>query len=167
MSNDKAEERPLFPQEVCDDLLFSCSVNAFRAHKSVNKAVYNAEIDTIAKLCASLLTHYHQTPQSIIAHMETAMAEAHNNELKEIDCQIKHLFQIRKQAPAHTSYGEQEIIKLTTKINALEELKAMPVKDTIEGIVCTSFEKAVSVIGAEIPANFNLSQYEYIPIGSK
>jgi hypothetical protein len=167
MSNGKDKELPLYSQENCEDLLFSCSINAFHAYKSIDKSVYDAEINTLAKICADLLTHYNQTPQSIISRMERTITEEHSKEITEINCQIKHLFNIRKQAPADTSYGEQEIMKLTNKITALEALKILPIKDAIEGIVYTSFNKAIKEIGAKIPASFNLNQYEYCPLESE
>ena len=158
---------PIFSKEVCDDLLCSSSISAFRAHKSVNEAVYQAELNNLAEVCACLLIAYNQKPQSIVNSIEAAIEEVHHEEINDINYQINHLFHLRKQAPANTTYGEQEIIKLTTKIDALEELKSIPIKEAIEDVIRSAIEKAVDVIGAQIPADFNLTQYEYLAVGSK
>ena len=154
---------PSFSQKICEDLLYSCSTNAFHAHKKMNNALFQAEIISLSNICSTLLMQYHVTPQSIISLMETAMQEVQNNNLQEIDCQIKHLFNLRRQAPADTSYGEQEIIKLTTQITYLEELKKTPIKECIQGIIYETFNQVIKFKGIEMPEDFNLNQYKFKP----
>ncbi len=167
MSRDKNEEPPLLSQEECDNLLSSCSVNAMHAHKSGNKDAYHEEISSLARACHSLITHHLKDPYLMITYMETAMCHAHNEELKELDNKITHLFNLRKQAPADTFYGEQQIINLTTQITILEECKAMPVKEIIHKIVYESLDQAIKAHGTEMPVNFNLTHYEYRPISTE
>ena len=162
--HDQGEEPPLLSREDYIVLLSTYSINAYKSHKLINKNIYKTEINVLAQVCANLLTHYHETPQEIIAHMEKILTENHNKELQEIDCHIKHLFNIRKQAPAETFYGEQEIIKLTTQITELQRCRAMPCIETIKRIVNESLIQAMEIYGAELPAGFNLNQYEDKPL---
>jgi hypothetical protein len=161
MSDNKSEEPPLLSHEECNVLLTFLSVNAMQAHMLSNKTAYHNEINSLSKTCANLITQHHEIPQSIIARIETALEDAHSAELIEIDSQIKHLFYNRKQVPANSFCGEQEIMKLTTQITELEERKTIPVKEVIQRIVYDSLEQAIRVNGVEMPADFNLSQYEY------
>jgi hypothetical protein len=163
MPQNKGKEPPLISRENCETFIKTYSINSFRTYKSVNKDIYNNEINSLSRICAILITHYHETPQTVIASIETSLRENHSKELNDIDCRIKHLFNIRKQAPAHTLFGEQQVIKLTTQINDLEQCRAMSVKETIQRIVFESIDRAIKVYGAEIPVNFNLNQYEYNP----
>ncbi|CEG56208.1 hypothetical protein [Legionella fallonii] len=163
MSKRTNTKPPLLSREECDALLPTCCVNAMSAHKLNCEDSYLAEIDSLSKICDNLVTHHHETFPSVIAQMEKVMTDAHNHEMEEIDKKIKHLFNLRKQTPCNSSYCEQEVIKLTTEIHMLEERKAIPVKDTIQGIIYESVDKAIRVLGAE-PGNFNLSQYEYRPV---
>lgn len=166
MSNGKSEEPALLSREECNVLLTVLSVNAMQAHMLGNKAAYHDKIDSLSKSCANLIMQYHEMPQSIIARIETSLEDAHNAGLKEIDCQIKHLFNNRKQVPANSFCGEQEIMKLTTQITALEKRKTIPIKETVQRVVYESLEQAIRVNGAEMPGDFNLSQYEYNPVTS-
>lgn len=163
MSKVTSEETPLHSQEECIVLLKSASINAMHNHKFCNKTSYHDQIDAIAKICDVLITQHHLSPQSIITHMETTMSDTHNKELEEIDKKIKYLFNLRKQAPLNTFYGEQEIIKQTTQICELEKCKSMPIKEIIHEIIYKSLEKAIKIHGTEMPDDFNLDQYEYHP----
>jgi len=163
MSKITAEEVPLLSQEECIDLLKSTSIHAMHNHKFCNKTSYHEQIDTLAKLCDVLITQYHLSPLLIITHMETSMSNTHNKEQEEIDKKIKYLFNLRKQAPSNTFYGEQEIIKQTTQICELEKCKLVPIKEIIHEIIYQSLEKAIKIHGTEMPDNFNLNQYEYHP----
>ena len=166
MSHDKNEEPPLLSLEECDNLLSTCSVNAMQAHKSGNRDVYHEEINSLSRACHNLITHHLKDLHFIIAQMETAIGEARKEDMEEIDHKIKHLFSLRKQAPADTFYGEQQIINITTQITILEECKAMPIKEIIQKIIYESLERSIKVHGTEMPANFNLAQYEYHPTES-
>lgn len=165
MSNDKGKE-PHLSKEGCDAKLHTCCVNALNTHKLAKKEAYRTEIDSLSNACTDLLCHFNESLSLLIARMETVMRDAHNNELTDIDSQIKHLFNLRKQAPANTFSGEQEIIKLTNQITALEHRKTISIKDTIQKIVYESLELAIRVNGVQMPENFNLSQYEYKPDSS-
>ncbi|MCL9682675.1 hypothetical protein [Legionella maioricensis] len=167
MSYDKNEEPPLLSQEECDNLLSTCSVNAMHAHKSGNNDVYHEEISSLAIACHVLITHHLKAPHLIIAQMETAMCNARREDLEVIDNKIKHLFNLRKEAPADTFYGEQQIINITTQITILEECKAMPIKEIIQKIIYESLEQAIKIHGTEMPVNFNLTQYEYHPASTE
>lgn len=163
MSKRATRKLPLLSRAECDALLPKCCINAMSAHKSNHQDAYLAEIDSLSKICDNLITHHHQTFALVIRQMEKAMTDTHNLEIDEIDKKIKLLFNRRKQTPCNSSYCEQEVIKLTTEIRILEERKMMPVKDTIEGIIHDSLDKAIKVLGIE-PGSFNLSQYEYHPV---
>lgn len=157
MSKVIGEEFSLPSQEECIALLESTSINAMHNHKFCNKSLYR----DLAKICDILVTQYHLSPHEIITHMETAMMNTHTKELEEIDKKIKYLFNLRKQAPSNTFYGEQEIIKQTTQICELEKCKTMPIKETIKEIVYQSLENAIKIYGTEMPYDFNLNLYEY------
>ncbi len=162
MSKRANRKQPLLSRAECDALLPTCCTNAMYAHKSGNQEAYLAEIDSLSKICDNLITHHHETCSSVITQMEKVMTDAHNLEIEEIDKKIKLLFNRRKQTPCNSFYCEQEVIKLTTDIRILEERKTMPIKDTIQGIIHDSLDKAIKVLGTE-PGSFNLYQYEYNP----
>lgn len=166
MSNHENSRPPLLVREECDALLPTCCINAMSAHKLSDREVYLSEIDFLSKICDNLISHYHEPVHSVIARMEKVMTEAHNNEIEGINKKIKHLFNLRKNTPCNSEYCEQEVIKLTTKIHILEERKAIPVKDTIQSIICESLDKAIKALGTD-PGNFNLAQYEYHPVLTK
>ncbi len=166
MSKRTNRKLPLLSRAECDALLPACCTNAMSAHRSNNQDAYLAQIDSLSKIFDNLITHHHETCSSVIAQMEKVMTNAHNLEIEEIDKKIKLLFNRRKQTPCNSFYCEQEVIKLTTDIRILEERKAMPVKDTVEGIIHESLDKAIKVFGTD-PGSFNLSQYEYHPVLSK
>lgn len=163
MSKRANRKQPLLSRAECDSLLPVCCTNAMSAHKANNQEAYLAEIDSLSKICDNLITHHHRTFSSVIAQMEKVLTDAHNLEIAEIDKKIKLLFNRRKQTPCNSSYCEQEVIKLTTEIRILEERKMIPVKDTIQGIIYESLDKAIKVLGTD-PGNFHLSQYEYHPV---
>lgn len=166
MSNPPVNDSPLLTRDECEAMLSKCCISAMRAFKFIDKTNYFAEIDSLSKISHNLITHYQESPYAIIERMERIMANAHDNELTEIDNKIKYLFNVRKQTPANSLYCEHQIIKLTTEISILEKRKLMPVKDTIQSIICDTLHRAIKVLGTEVPTHFCLTQYEYHPRGA-
>lgn len=151
---------PLITKEEFFALLATYSVNAMQSQKLGAHKSYNEEIESLSRICANLITHYEETPQSIIQCMEEAMNNAFTIELQEIDYEIKHLFNKRKNTPLNTSFGEREIAQLTMQINDLEKRKTIAIKEIIQGVIYDSLDQTSRTKGIEMPINFNLLDYQ-------
>ncbi|MDI1352909.1 MAG: hypothetical protein PSV35_09140 [bacterium] len=161
MSQLTSDNLPICSTNECYEVLAEYGVRALRFKKLPNETMYHQEISFMAKACVMLLINHTETPHSIINHMQTGIINLCNEELTNITAEIQSLFNQRKKLSPDNAHGEQQITKLTIKINELEKRKNIPTDQMIQNIIYDTLKVAGKNTGIDIPDEFQLHSSEY------